>query len=97
MYHQLYSEIAGDSAVSARARERDAIQVAINKLSRAKGHGARTPQSFEATNYLRRLWTIFMLDLNTEENGLPAALRASLISIGLWVLREADLIDEGAS
>ncbi len=97
MYHQLYAEIAGDSAKGSRAREREAIHVAINKLTLARSHGARSAQSFDATNYLRRLWTVFMLDLSDDENGLPTALRASLISIGLWVRREADLIDEGKS
>ena len=97
MYQQLYAEIAGDSSKSARAKEREAIHVAINKLTLAKSQGARSPASFDATDYLRRLWTIFLLDLSDKENGLPAPLRASLISIGMWVRREADLIDEGGS
>ncbi len=97
MYQQLYAEIAGDSSKSARAKERDAIHFAIKKLTAAKANGASSPESFDATDYLRRLWTIFLLDLSDEENGLPANLRASLISIGIWVRREADLIDKGAS
>jgi flagellar protein FlaF len=97
MYQQRYAEIADDSAGTARDRERRALEIAIEKLKIAKSRGAQSPESFEATNYLRRLWTIFLIDLSNEENGLPEALRASLISIGIWVRRESDLIDGGAS
>jgi flagellar protein FlaF len=97
MYQQLYAETAEDSPKNARAKERAALEVAIEKLAVAKVRGARTPESFEATSYLRRLWTIFLLDLSNGENALPDRLRASLISIGLWVRREADLIDRGDS
>jgi len=97
MYQQRYAEIAGESGKSARAKEREALGLAIKKLSIAKARGALTPESFEATDYLRRLWTIFIEDLSNGENGLPESLRASLISIGLWIRREADLIDRGAS
>jgi flagellar biosynthesis activator protein FlaF len=97
MYQQRYAEIASGSAKSARAREKEALDAAIVKLSVAKVRGALTPEAFEATDFLRRLWSIFIMDLSNEENGLPPELRASLISIGLWVRREADLIDSGQS
>lgn len=97
MYQQRYVEIAGESPTNARAREREALEVAIRRLSVAKARGALSPESFEATNYLRRLWTIFLIDLSNRDNGLPENLRASLISIGIWVRREADRIDIGES
>lgn len=97
MYQQRYAEIAGESSKSARAREREALETAVRKLLIAKARGALSPESFEATDFLRRLWMVFLADLSHEENGLPDSLRASLISIGLWVRREADLIDSGAS
>jgi flagellar biosynthesis activator protein FlaF len=97
MYHQRYAEIANDSSHSARAREKDALENAIRKLGAAKSSGPLTPESFEATDFIRRLWSIFISDLCNEENGLPPELRASLISIGFWVRREADAIDRGES
>lgn len=97
MYQQRYAEVANDSASNARARERDALQIAVAKLALAKAHGPGTPQSFEATAYLRRLWSVFLMDLSHEDNALPDKLRASLISIGMWVRRESDLIDAGDS
>jgi flagellar biosynthesis activator protein FlaF len=97
MYQQRYTEMASDSAQVSRAREKAALEHANAMLSVAKAHGLLTPEAFEATNFTRSLWSIFINDLNSDENGLPQELRASLISIGLWVRREVDLIDQGKS
>jgi flagellar biosynthesis activator protein FlaF len=97
MYQQRYAEVASDSSHSARQREKDALEKAISKLTLAKQKGALTPESFEATDFLRRLWSVFISDLCNEENGLPPDLRASLISIGYWVRRETEAIDRGES
>ncbi|MGJ0508732.1 MAG: flagellar biosynthesis regulator FlaF [Methylocystis sp.] len=97
MYHQRYAQIASDSSQSARVREKEALEKAISKLATAKLKGPLTAESFEATDFVRRLWSVFISDLCNEENGLPAELRASLISIGFWVRREADAIDRGDS
>jgi flagellar protein FlaF len=97
MYQQRYAEVARDSSRSAREREKAALHTANAKLAVAKARGALTPEAFEATDFVKRLWTAFIADLSNEENGLPPDLRASLISIGLWIRREADLIDQGKS
>ena len=97
MYHRQYAEIANDSAQTARAREKDALDKGIEKLIAARAKGPLTPESFEATDFVRRLWTIFISDLCSDDNGLPEQLRASLISIGFWIRRETDSIDRGES
>lgn len=95
MYRQLYAQTAQDSPAVARGRERDVLERAIRLLAVAKVKGARSHESFEATDNVRRLWLLFVDDLSNDGNALPEALRASLISIGLWVLREVDAIDSG--
>lgn len=97
MYQQRYAEMASESSRIARTREKDALEKAVSKLAVAKSKGPLSPEAFEATDFVRRLWSIFISDLSNEENGLPEELRASLISIGLWVRRETDLIDRGQS
>ena len=97
MYRQLYVEAAAESPKSARERERVVLEAAIKKLAIAKIRGARSPESFEATDYLRQIWTVFIADLSNSENALPESLRAALISIGLWIRREVELIDRGES
>ena len=51
----------------------------------------------EALLYIRRLWTFFVEDLASPRNGLPEKLRAELISIGLWIIGEADRIRQQGS
>jgi flagellar protein FlaF len=97
MYHHSYAKILEDSPSASRERERAVLERAIRMLAIAKVKGPRSQESFEATSYLRRLWTVFIEDLGNDGNALPAPLRASLISIGLWILREADLIDSGGA
>ncbi len=97
MYQQRYAQIASESSQVSRAREKEALEKAVSKLTVAKSKGPLTPEAFEATDFVRRLWSIFIADLSNDENGLPEELRASLISIGLWMRKESDLIDRGQS
>jgi flagellar biosynthesis activator protein FlaF len=97
MYRRHYAEMSEEASHNARRRERTILESAVTKLREAKLCGARTPESFEATAYVRQLWTVFISDLSSDENALPIALRASLISIGIWVRREVDRIDSGQS
>lgn len=44
----------------------------------------------EALDWNRRVWTTFMLDCGRAENPLPVALRAQIVSLGMWVYRYTD-------
>jgi flagellar protein FlaF len=54
-------------------------------------------EAVEAIHFLNRVWTTFIEDLGSSENELPVELRANLISIGLWLLREAEEVRQGRS
>lgn len=43
----------------------------------------------------RELWQAFATDCSLPGNGLPAALRASIVSIALWVDRHISLVMAG--
>jgi flagellar protein FlaF len=92
MYQFSYAEMVEDTAQDCRARERRAFDRAIALLQTAKEKGNGSRESIEALLFLRRLWTTLMNDLVNPDNGLPQALRASLLSIGVWIMKEADLI-----
>ena len=47
--------------------------------------------------FTSRLWALFIKDLASPGNDLPAPVRASLISIGLGILSEAQRIELGLS
>lgn len=97
MYQRIYEEVVDESYASARHREKALLEKGVALLSNAREHGPKTTESFEATHFLRTLWSTLLFDLSNDENKLPVELRASLISVGLWVLRELDGIDTGAS
>lgn len=95
MYQFSYAEIVDDSPQDMRMRERDALARCLAMLDEAKQAGPKSQQAHNALSYLRRLWSIFIEDLGSEGNELPADLRAQLISIGLWVLKEIERLRLG--
>src|SRR5690606_32711149 len=81
----------------ARQRERMAIEHAIELLECAEAKGPRSREAIDALDFVRRLWGMLIEDLANAENDLPKALRADLISIGLWIMREAEQIRQEES
>jgi len=92
-----YAEIVEDSGPSARARDGRALDIAIKLMKRAEECGPDSIESVEAFYYSTRLWTAFIEDLGQPENGLAQDLRAALISVGIALLREVQLIRDGGS
>ncbi|MDR3407197.1 MAG: flagellar biosynthesis regulator FlaF [Methylovirgula sp.] len=97
MYQFSYKEILDDCAQDARARERLAMQRAIELLELAQQRGVKSMEAAEALNYLNKLWHLFIDDLAKPENDLPDALRAELISIGIWITNEINRMRLGKS
>ena len=89
MYQFSYADIQTDSVADAKDRERQLLTRSIDLLATAKHKGADSLQAVEAIHFMNRVWTSFIEDLGSPENELPMELRANLISIGLWLLREA--------
>jgi flagellar biosynthesis activator protein FlaF len=92
MYQFSYAEVLDETPKSARERERQAIEHSIELLRAAQASGVQSREAVEALAFVRRLWSYFLEDLAKSENDLPQKLRADLISIGLWIMREAEQI-----
>jgi flagellar protein FlaF len=92
MYQFPYAEVLEETPQTTRAREREAIQHSIDLLQAADKAGVQSREAVDALVFVRRLWTVLIEDLGKPENDLPKQLRADLISIGLWVMREAEQI-----
>ncbi|MDP3895216.1 MAG: flagellar biosynthesis regulator FlaF [Mesorhizobium sp.] len=97
MYQFSYADIQTDSIADAKDRERQLLDRSIDLLHAARDAGVNSLQSVEAIHFLHRIWTTFIEDLGSSENELPKELRANLISIGLWLLREAESVRQGTS
>jgi flagellar protein FlaF len=87
-----YETVIEDSGREARSREQQALDHGVDLLRQLQGGNLKSPEENEALLYIRRLWAFFVEDLANPRNGLPEALRAELISIGLWIIKEADRI-----
>lgn len=95
MYESTYVSMLEDNAERIRENERRAFDTAITKLKLAQQAGKGTRESVEALLFVNQLWTILLEDLADQGNGLPDSLKASLISIGIWMLRRAEDIRQG--
>jgi flagellar protein FlaF len=92
MYQSRYAQAHEDDWAARRARERQALAHAVGLLELASDKGADSREAIEAVLFLNRLWTFLLEDLAHPENALPPELRARLISIGIWSLRECERI-----
>ena len=95
MFHTPYAEAAEDDPAEARRRERQAFDHAIDLMSRAEASGPSSREARDALFFLDEFWSILMDDLAQEESELPERLRAGLISIGIFVLKETGRIRTG--
>ena len=92
MYQTKYQEFTEYSQDDLRESERLAIDRSIELLRRAKEQGVDSRETVEAVFYLQSLWVYFIEELGKKQNALAEEIRASLISIGLWLLRESEEI-----
>ena len=97
MYKFSYEEALSDSGSRARENERAAIEQSITLLKSAEKAGPNSREAVDASCFLNRLWSFLLEDLAKPDNALPEDVRAKLISIGIWMLREAEAISNGKS
>lgn len=84
-----------DSGREARSREKRALNHGIRMLQKMQAGELSLPEQTDAFLYIRDLWAFFIQDLSNSRNGLPEQLRGQLISIGLWIVKEAERNREG--
>ncbi|QND62777.1 flagellar biosynthesis regulator FlaF [Mesorhizobium loti] len=95
MYQFSYADIQSTSVADAKDRERELLTRSIDMLAAAAAAGQGSMEAIEALHFTNRVWAAFVEDLGSSDNALPKELRANLISIGLWLLREAEDIRQG--
>lgn len=97
VYRLHYADIQEEATDTAKLREREVLQRSIDLLRQAGSEQAMPFASIEAIHFTARVWTVFLEDLAKPDNQLPKEARASLISIGIWILKELDAIHSGSS
>ena len=82
-----YDDILADSGAEARAVEAELLGRSAAMMRAADREGAATSERIEAGRFAERLWSHLLDDLGQPTNALEPALRADLISIGIFVMR----------
>ena len=93
MYQFSYAEIMEEGVAVSKDRERQVLDRSIALLQAAQAaSGNHGKEAIEAIYYTRRVWIRFIEDLGNPENQLEDELRANLISIAIWILKEIEKI-----
>ncbi|MCP8896825.1 flagellar biosynthesis regulator FlaF [Shinella daejeonensis] len=94
MYQFSYAEIMEEGSVVSRDRERQVLErsIALLKVAAETSDGRLGKDAIEAIYFTRRVWIRFIEDLGSSENQLDEELRANLISIAIWILKEIEKI-----
>lgn len=92
-----YVDVCESSSETARENERRAFDKGLALLEAAASAPPQSRHGHEAVSYQQALWGILIRDLSDPANDLSDDLKANLISIGLWVMRETDAIIAGRS
>ncbi len=71
----------------------------LAKVTHGLAEALKTPNDVKkrvaAALHNRDVWSALRLDLSNENNALPKELRASLISLSLWIERETSSVIDG--
>ena len=97
MYKFSYEEVLSESSGRQRDNERQVLQQSVELLKSAEKAGPNSREAIDAIYFINRLWSYLLEDLAKPSNALPDEIRANLISIGIWMLREAEAISNGKS
>ena len=93
MYQFSYAEIMEDGVTVSKDRDRQVLDRSIALLKAAMASGeSYGKETVEAVYFTRRVWIRFIEDLGNPENQLEDELRANLISIAIWILKEIEKI-----
>lgn len=97
MFAQSYENIIAESTDNAKQKEREAFDHAIELLVKSQDPAASSMDLIDALRFLEQLWTILMEDLAEPDNSLSQEVKAQLISIGIWMMKEIVALRLGQS
>ncbi len=90
MFNQAYDDALEDDQKDARADEREIIERSIQMMAHSDQYPEESKSRLAAMYFTHRLWSHFLSDLASDENTSPAETKASLISIGIFILKHID-------
>ena len=92
MYTSYYAESSQLSGSCQKSNEVEALNHLIDCLKEAKVQGIQSAVGINALYQTNLVWCFLLEDLAKPENSLPDQLKADLVSIGLFILKEVERI-----
>lgn len=90
MYNQAYQDVVEDDQLAAKQHERIAIENTIKLMQHSESDSKNSVLRTKAIHLTLQIWRHFINDLASPENAISAELKASIISIGLFILRHLE-------
>ena len=87
MFNTAFSETIEDDQSEARSHERELLERAMHSIRQADEDPGNAVLRVSAIQFNVRVWSFFLQDLSDDENQLPDDLKATLISIGIFILK----------
>lgn len=97
MYNTYYAECSALSSELSRNHEWDALDQVVTALKAAKELGLTSSKGKQALHNTMMVWSFLLEDLGNNDNDLPDQLRADLISIGIFVVKQVGLMREAGA
>ena len=95
MSFQAYQKAATRSEDPRSTEYRLFAQVTRALMDASQADKLEIARRAEALDWNRRMWSNFALDCSSEENQLPEQLRASIISLSLFVSKHTSVVMRG--
>jgi len=92
MSHQAYQKAATWAESPRQMEYRLFAQVTLALMEAAKSDPLDVVARVDVLDWNRRVWGALRDDCSSPENGLPAPLRASIISLAIWVGRHTSAV-----
>ena len=92
-----YEDIASEDQGSARSSESELLAQAIAAMEQSDQAPQDAVQRISAVHFVRQVWSFFVSDLASPDNAMPAELRASLVSIGIFIIKHLDRMRDDRS
>ncbi|MDM7947701.1 MAG: flagellar biosynthesis regulator FlaF [Oceanibaculum nanhaiense] len=97
MYGYNAYQKAARTTISPRSAEHRLLGEVTAALIAADRNPEAKQQQVEALLWNKKVWDNLIIELKAEDNQLPADLRASMVKVGVWVLRETYRVMDGDS
>lgn len=89
---QAYQQAASRGENPRDSEYRLFAQVTLALMEAAKTDPSDIPGRIDALDWNRSVWSVLLNDCSSPDNQLPPALRASIISLAIWVGRHTSAV-----